>query len=232
MFMFMTAVRLASRARARGDRREVSRPTLLKHEKLPPPPRQKRSADNRQRLKAAALDLFRDKGYARTSIDAIAARAKVPVGGFYLHFRSKRQLLLTLMDDLVTALSEISFDPVEDAQPREIVRALLTQAFARDLRLVGAFRAWQEAVFSEPDLVRHDAAIRAWTQSRVIALFQRLQQLPGARRHVDVRQLGCVMDHVYWTLLAEALRLAPPQISRRVRAAADVTYHALFVDSP
>jgi AcrR family transcriptional regulator len=192
---------------------------------------QKRSADNRQRLKAAALDLFRDKGYARTSIDAIAARAKVPVGGFYLHFRSKRQLLLTLMDDLLTALSEISFDPVEGTHPREIVRSLLTQAFARDLRFVGAFRAWQEAAFSDPDLVRHDAAIRAWTQRRVIALFQRLQQLPGARRDADIRQLGCVMDHVYWTLLAEALRLNPQKISQRVRAAADLTYHALFVDS-
>ena len=221
----------ASRAKARGHRREVSRPTLLKNEKIPPQPVQNRSVDNRRRLKAAALDLFRDKGYARTSIDAIAARAKVPVGGFYLHFRSKRQLLLTLMDDLVTALSEISFDAVEGTHPREIVRALLTQAFARDLRFVGAFRAWQEAVFSEPDLVRQDAAIRAWTRRRVIDLFERLQQLPGARRDVDIRQLGSVMDHVYWTLLAEALRLNPQQISQRVRTTADVTYHALFIDS-
>ncbi len=198
---------------------------------MPPPPTQNRSVDNRRRLKAAALDLLRENGYARTSIDAIAARARVPVGGFYLHFRSKRQLLLTLMEDLLAALSEINFEPVEDAHPREVVRSLLTAAFARDLRFIGAVRAWQEAVFSEPDLVHHEAEIRAWTLQRVLAVFRRLQQLPGARRDVDIRQLGSVMDQLYWTLLAEALRLSPQQISRRVRTIAEVTYHALFIDS-
>jgi AcrR family transcriptional regulator len=210
--------------------RGVSRPTLLISEKLPPAPTQKRSVDNRRRLKASALALFRDKGYARTSIDDIAQRARVPVGGFYLHFRSKRQLLLALMDDLLESLSQISMVPPEDTHPRDVVRSLLTQAFARDLHFLGAYRAWQEAVFSEPDLARHDATIHAWTHRRVIALFQQLQQLPGARRDVNIRQLGSVMDRLYWALLAEALRLGPRQIQQRIGATADVTYHALFSD--
>jgi AcrR family transcriptional regulator len=198
---------------------------------MPRAPSQKRSVDNRRRLKAQALALFRDRGYARTSIDDIAQRAKVPVGGFYLHFRSKRQLLLALMDDLLESLSRISLVPPEHTRPRDVVRSLLTQAFARDLHFLGAYRAWQEAVFSEPGLAHHDAAIHAWTHRRVIALFQQLQQLRGARRDADIRQLGCVMDRFYWALLAEALRLDPRQIEQRVRAAADVTYHALFSDS-
>jgi AcrR family transcriptional regulator len=218
-------------AAGHGQASGVSRPTLLTSENLPPAPTQKRSFNNRRRLKAAALVLFRDKGYARTSIDDIAQRAKVPVGGFYLHFRSKRQLLLVLMDDLLESLSQIRMVPPEDTHPRDVVRSLLTQAFARDLHFLGAYRGWQEAVFSEPDFARHDATIHAWTHRRVVALFQHLQQLPGARRDVDIRQLGSVMNRVYWALLGEALRLSPQQIEHRIRATADVTYHALFNDS-
>jgi AcrR family transcriptional regulator len=221
----------AGEANPRRRQRDVSRPMLLANENLPAPPTQKRSLDKRERLKAAALELFREKGYARTSIDDIAAGAKVPVGGFYLHFRSKRQVLLTLMDDLLVALSTIGFLPADGAHPRDGIRSLLTQAFARDLHFLGAYRAWQEAVFSEPDLTRCDAAIHAWTRQRVIALFQRLQELPRARRGVDIPQLASVMDRLYWALLSEALSLDPQQITQRVRATADVTYHALFTDS-
>jgi AcrR family transcriptional regulator len=35
-------------------------------------------------------------GYARTSIDDITAEADLATGGFYLHFRTKRQLLVVL----------------------------------------------------------------------------------------------------------------------------------------
>jgi hypothetical protein len=74
------------------------------------------------------------------------------------------------------------------------------------------------------------AAVKFWIHSRRCSI-PTCFQLPGARRDVDIRQLGCVMDHLYWALLAEALRLNPRQIEQRVRATADVTCHALFSDS-
>ncbi len=80
----------------------TKRPNLLAGEDLPPEPQQRRSLEKRVQLKAAALALFGDKGFERTSVDDIASRANLAVGGFYLHYRSKRQLLLALMDDLLT----------------------------------------------------------------------------------------------------------------------------------
>jgi AcrR family transcriptional regulator len=213
-------------------RTAVARPRLLAREDLPPGPTQARSTQNRRRLKAAALVLFQDRGYRGTSIDDIVARAKVPVGGFYLHFRSKRQLLLVLMDDLLEALSQVTFDVPAHAHPRETVAWLLRRAFARDLEFFGAYRAWQEAVLSDRECADHDAAIHRWTQRRVIAVFERLLQLPGARRGIDVRVLGSLMDRLYWTLLGEALSLTKRDVDRRARSAAEVTYHALFLDSP
>src|ERR1700737_1155231 len=92
------------------------RPNLLAQEDLLPDPHQKRSLDKRARLKAAGLALFGEKGYEGTSIDEIAQRAKLAVGSFYQHFRSKRQLLLALMAELLEKLIQLDLRPTPRAE--------------------------------------------------------------------------------------------------------------------
>lgn len=223
--------KVVRRGSTRRRRSPARRPVLLAGEDLPAPPRQTRSIENRRRVKAAALALFGEKGYERTSIEEIAKRASVAVGGVYLHFRSKRQLLLALMDDLLDVLTAVDLTIARGTHPREAIRVLLRGAVKRDLQFVGAYRAWREAVLSEPDLVARDDAFRRWTQERVIAVFERLQQLPGARRDVDAHTLGCVMDRLFWALLSEVRRQTEADARLWLETASDVTYHALFTDS-
>ena len=144
------------------------RPNLLAGEDLAPEPRQKRSRDKRARLKAAGLLLFGEKGYESTSVDDIARRAKLAVGSFYQHFRTKRQLLLALMDELLEKLSQLDFRPRTVSDVRAVVHELLSRAFSNDLRYLGAYRAWQEAVLSDPELARKQVKIHAWTTGRVM----------------------------------------------------------------
>ena len=92
-----------------GSRQEA--PSLRAGEGLPSDPPSKRSFEKRARLKAAGLVLFAEKGFERTSIDGIARRAKLAVGGFYQHFHSKRQLLLVLMDELLEKLAFLQRPP-------------------------------------------------------------------------------------------------------------------------
>jgi AcrR family transcriptional regulator len=164
--------------RRSGDfRREAllrKRPDLLAGEKLPRSPQQKRSIENRARLKVAALCLFGERGYEGTSIGAIAARARLATGGFYLHFRSKRQLLLVLMEELLEGLSRIDLDPAPNSEgratvaqnPQQALRELLARAFSKDLAYLGACRAWREAVLSDRELARREKQIHAWTAAR------------------------------------------------------------------
>lgn len=219
--------------RTPGDRSRpaVGRPALLRREVLPAAPVQSRSRENRRRIRTAALECFRQQGYNATSIDAIATRAGVAVGGVYLHYKSKRQLLLYLMDELIESLASIQLTAV-DGHPRTVIRVLLQRAFDRDLEFLGVYRAWQEAVLSDEELAAHDMAIRRWTQQRLTGLFTALQQLPGARRDVEVKTLGAVMDRFFWTLLADALRTDLAELTRWIDVASDVTYHALFHDEP
>lgn len=207
-----------------------ARPNLLAGENLPREPRQKRSLDKRERLKAAALSLFGEKGYENTSIDDIARRANLAVGGFYQHFRSKRQLLLALMDELLEKLSQLNFRPAAVTDVRAVIHELLSRAFSHDLRYLGAYRAWQEAALSDADLAQKQAEIHNWTTARVLTVFQLLQQLPGARRGVDLPGLARAMDSLFWSLLAQAVRMPKPELNRWIESSTHLMYHATFTD--
>jgi AcrR family transcriptional regulator len=209
----------------------IQRPNLLAGENLPPAPLQKRSRDKRTRLKAAGLALFGEKGYEAASIGEIARRAGLAVGSFYQHFRSKRQLLLALMDELLEKLSELNLRPQITADVRAGLHELLSHAFSTDLRYLGAYRAWREAVLCDPELARKQPDIHAWTTARVLAVFQFLQHLPGARPGVDVRGLARVMDSFFWSLLAQAARLPRAELNQWINSATHLIYHAVFVDS-
>ena len=64
--------------------------------------RAEQAEDTRQRILAAAGDLFAKHGYAATSVEAIAARAGVSVPTVYVVFRTKRDLLSRVIDVALT----------------------------------------------------------------------------------------------------------------------------------
>jgi len=66
-------------------------------------------AETREKLKKAGMALFLKKGYAKTSIGEIEAKAGLAprAGSFYRHFKSKKALLVEL------AKTEISEQPQE-----------------------------------------------------------------------------------------------------------------------
>jgi len=183
-------------------------------------------------LKTSALALFGEKGYEGASIEEIARRANLAVGGFYQHFTSKRQLLLVLMDDLLESLSGLSLSLSAAPDARTALHQLLTGAFARDFRYLGAYRAWQEAALSDPALASQQQKIHDWTTARTKALFQLLQQRPGARTGVDVSALARSMDRFFWSLLGEAGRMRKAELTQHIESATHLIYHALFMDPP
>jgi AcrR family transcriptional regulator len=207
------------------------RPSLLAGEDLLSEPRQARSLEKRERLQEAGLALFGERGYESTSVEAIAQRANLAVGSFYQHYRSKRQLLLALMDELLDKLGQLEFQPGAAADTRSVVSALLSRAFAHDLRYLGAYRAWQEAALTDAGLARKQKQIHAWTTARVTAVFEMLAELPGARKGLDFRGLARAMDSLFWSMLAQAVRMPKAELDRWVTSSTHLIYHALFKDA-
>ena len=62
--------------------------------------REEYSAATRQALLENATTLFAERGYARTSLDDIAAGARVTKGALYGHFASKQALFRAVLEDL------------------------------------------------------------------------------------------------------------------------------------
>ncbi len=78
------------------------------------------------RLFAAAVDLFAERGYSGTTVDAIVERAGVAKGTVYYHFKGKAELLDALLLDGLERLAECLRAVDEGAQtPQEAPRALI-----------------------------------------------------------------------------------------------------------
>lgn len=85
--------------------------------------RARRSARTRQAILDAAGDLFAERGYAGTTIDAIAEAADVAVETVYARFGSKRGILVAYLD-----VSIVGDDDPVPLLERDAVRAVAAEA--------------------------------------------------------------------------------------------------------
>lgn len=80
----------------------------------------------RQRILAAAVDLFADHGYDATSVSQVISRAGVAKGGFYHHFASKEELLYAVYGQLIARqLEGMEQILAAGAPPAETLRAMI-----------------------------------------------------------------------------------------------------------
>lgn len=100
-------------------------------------------AEARRRLQRAALELYRERGFDRTTTAEIAARAGVNERTFFRHFPDKREVLFDGEADLRAALTRAVAEAPEDLGPLDT----LLHAFRKAGRILEENRP-----FSEPRL--------------------------------------------------------------------------------
>jgi AcrR family transcriptional regulator len=80
----------------------------------------------RARVLDAAVELFGQQGYERTSVAQVVAVAGVAKGGFYHHFASKEDLLYEVYGDLISRqLAAMDVIVAAGHSPAETLRALV-----------------------------------------------------------------------------------------------------------
>ncbi len=149
-------------------------------------------------------------------------------GGFYLHFRSKRQVLLVLMDRLLGEMDALAVVEVPPGAERDVARGLVHVGLRVDRAYAGAYRAWREASAGDPELARLDAQIDEWSAERMADLLRLLQDSPEARPGVDHATTAWVLSSLFWRLTEARL----DSLEAVEAALAHLVEHALFRDEP
>jgi AcrR family transcriptional regulator len=91
-----------------------------------PDRRQRRSADIRERLFRAALDLFAKKGFAETTVEDITDAADVGKGTFFNYFPGKDHILIAFSDMQIAKLQEAVNNMRQTHEPMPVFLSSLT----------------------------------------------------------------------------------------------------------
>ena len=139
--------------------------------------------DVRTRLREAALELFRERGYDRTTAAGIAARAGVTERTFFRHFPDKREVLFDGEAQVRAALTTSIAEAPAELGPI----GMLFRAFRAFAPMLEANRA-----YSEPrhEVIATTAALHERELAKVAALTD---ALAGALQARGVAELSAVL---------------------------------------
>ena len=98
------------------------------------------------RLFEAAVELLGERGYSGATIDDIVERAGVAKGTVYYHFRSKSELVSTLLDDGLRRLAASFRREIEGAQGGQAALRALVHA---ELAYIERYQAFSKLVMAE-----------------------------------------------------------------------------------
>lgn len=136
----------------------------------------------RERLLEAAIEMFAERGYAATGVDALCRRAGVAKTGLYWEFQSKAGLLNAVIDQVVSEwVDQITAAARAGGSPRERLDVALTTLRRRVHDRPELFRVLL-VVMAERTQVDGEAreALRRFYSSAHLALLTGIQEAVGA----------------------------------------------------
>jgi AcrR family transcriptional regulator len=151
-----------------------------------------RGRDTRSRLRELALQLFAEQGYEKTSLREIAERLGVTKAALYYYFKSKEDIVASLVEDYMAELDEL----IAWGKDRPRTAATRAEIVSRYLHIVAdgaaVFRMLhqnQAAVSSLASAKERGALFR----ERIDALTELLTE-PGASLHDQVRAASSLIS--------------------------------------
>jgi AcrR family transcriptional regulator len=88
--------------------------------------------DTRTRIQEVALELFTEHGYEKTSLREVAERLGVTKAALYYHFKSKEEIVASIVDDRIRLMDELIL--WAETQPSGVeTRRVLLSRYAEDL---------------------------------------------------------------------------------------------------
>jgi AcrR family transcriptional regulator len=200
---------------------------------VPESNKRKRVANRREIIVKAAGRLFREKGYEGTSVRDLADAVGLQSGSLFFHFRSKEEILLSLLEGgLRRAVAILDRHLAAAVSPREKLSAILhghLQAILDEERdaFYVVLRDWRTlSPYSRKKVI----ALRDEYENRIALSLNELAHsglIPGNTRLFRLFLLGALNWTVQWyrpdgdltigELADSFLELMVPKQSRKIR---------------
>ena len=173
-----------------------------------------RRAETRQRILAAASNLFREHGIDGIGVDAVMKEAGLTHGGFYLHFLSKEALAAEVSQFLLEKAAN-RWDRISRSPDREAALEAIVRDYLDPERLASAHCCPLTTL--GPDVARRPNSRQAVGHALGGMLDALSRCLPGRRQKQALAALATMVGAVVLARLAD-----DPALSRAfLQAAAD-----------
>lgn len=145
------------------------------------------------RLQLAALELFEEAGYDRTTVADIAARAGLTERTFYRYFTDKREVLMAGSEQLADRMSRAIAEAPASASPVDAVMAGV-EAAGEMFDRVRAFSLRRQAVIAATPALMEREALKLRTLTEVFADALGARGVPDPAAAMTA-QLGITVFH-------------------------------------
>ena len=169
---------------------------------LPSTPKQARSKQTKENIVQAAIRLFQERGYEKTTSNDIASEAGVSVGSFYVYFADKRQLFLTIFDRLADELYKNIFDGLKpehlfdsDLELRSSIRRAVASTIADKQKYSGLHRVVSELLLKDADFAARHKAVMQRSVAKIRELIS-LAHKAGLTWDIDVDAAAFLVQRV------------------------------------
>lgn len=165
--------------------------------------RTSRGARTAARLRAAAREVFAERGFAAARVEDIVAVAGVSHGTFYTYFENKSAVLDALIDATSVDLLAVVAEPWEGEDVAETIEAVIArfvEVFAADRDVI---RTWLEASAHEPHFRERLRQVRDGYVERVATQVEPALAGTGHAAHAAAAALVAMVEGYATEMLAD-----------------------------
>jgi AcrR family transcriptional regulator len=151
-------------------------------------------AVTRAKLLNAALELFAIRGYAATSVDAIADAAGVSAGLLYHHFDGKAAVLNAIFEQSLADVQATFAAADRESEPKDRLPALLRSALAIVPRHRRFWAVWYGLRMQKEVLNTLGPSVAQFTKAIVRTLEKYLRDIGWSDAAIEARLLFAQID--------------------------------------
>lgn len=128
----------------------------------------------RKEIVEAAMQLFREKGFAQTAVSDIVRKVGVAQGTFYYYFKSKEEIVFAIIQLSVSAQAE-KIESIADNN-RMTARDKLTKVLGEEIYSPSQYKMYLDFLHQENNALHHQKLIVAKIHAFAPMIAQILQQ--------------------------------------------------------